>query len=112
MASNSVAREIAGERQREQGQPRLRAHRGEVAQIDGERAVADGIGRRETAIEVDAFDERVDAQHFETVSRRLHNRRIVTDADDEPRGRLREPCLNPRDRARIRRGRKRSPHFA
>ena len=55
------------QRQRQQREPRLCAHRGEVAQVDGERAVADGVGRREAAIEVHAFDERVDRQHLEPV---------------------------------------------
>ena len=37
-------------------------------------------------IEVDAFDDGVNAQHLEPVPRRLDNRRIVADADQQPVG--------------------------
>ena len=49
------------QRERQQRQARRGAHRREVAQVDRERAMADGVGRREAAVEVDALDERVDA---------------------------------------------------
>ena len=92
------ARQGRGQRQGEQRQPRRRAHRREVAQVDGERAMADGVGRREAAIEVDAFDERVDGQHLEPVPLRLDDRRIVADADEQPGGRRAAGCsLDPRD---------------
>ena len=70
--------------QREQGRTRRGAHGGEVAQVDGERLVADVAGAAERAIEVHAFDERVGRDHVERIALRLHNRRIVPDADDDP----------------------------
>ena len=49
------------------------------------------------AIEVDAFDQRVHGQHFEPVPLRLHDGRIVADADEQPVGRRRKLRLNARD---------------
>ena len=69
------------------GQPRRGAHRREIAQVDRERAVTDGVGRREAAVEVHAVDQRVDGQHLEPVALRLHDRAIVADADHQPVGR-------------------------
>ena len=51
----------------------------------------------ETAIEMNALDERIDRDHFKLVPLRLENGRIVSDADGEPVGRLREPRLNASD---------------
>ena len=42
-----------------------RAHGGDVADVDGERLVADVGGRREAAVEVHALDERVGGQHLQ-----------------------------------------------
>ena len=88
-----------GGRQREgQERPsRFGAHRCQIAQIDGECSMADRGWRRKTAIEVNALDERVDGDHFELVPLRLDDRRIVSDADDEPVGRWGEPRLNASD---------------
>ena len=89
-ASKSGSGRVGGQREREQRQPRRGAHRREVAQVDGERAVADRGRRHEAPIEVHAFDERVDGEHLEAVPLRLDDRGIVADADDEPGGRRRQ----------------------
>ena len=89
-ASKSSQRQRRRQRQREQRQPRRRAHRRQVAQVDRQRAVADGVGRREAPIEVHAFDDRVDGEHLEAVPLGLDHRGIVADADDQPGGRRRE----------------------
>ena len=88
---------MRGQRERQQREARRGAHRRQVAQVDRERAMTDGRGRRERAIEVHAFDERVDAQHLEAIALRLDHRRIVADADQHPVGRRRQPCVNARD---------------
>jgi hypothetical protein len=59
--------------------------------------MADRGWRRKTAIEVNALDERVDRDDLKPVPLRLEDRRIVSDADDEPVGRWREPRLNSSD---------------
>ena len=64
--------------------------------------MADGVRRREPAVEVDALDQGVDAQHFEPVARRLHHRPIVSDADEKPVGRRREMSLNSGDQLALR----------
>ncbi len=76
------------EDQRQQREPRRRAHGGDVADVDGERLVADVGGRREAAVEVHAFDERVGRQHLQRAAIDDRHGRIVADADDE-RGRRR-----------------------
>ena len=98
MPSKSPSGKSCGQRHRERRQARRRAHCGEVAQIDGERAMADRSGRREAAIEVDAVDDRIGGDDFERVARRLVDRRIVADVDEQPVGR----------RAQARRGSARS----
>ena len=72
--------------QREEREARRRAHRGEVAEVHGERAEADRAGCTNAPIEVDAFDQRVGREHLEAVALRLDDRRIVADADDDPGG--------------------------
>ena len=47
----------------------------------------DGVRGRKAAIEVDAFDERIHAQHLEAVPYRLDDRRVVSNADRQPIGR-------------------------
>jgi hypothetical protein len=90
-------RERRRQREREQREPRRRAHRRDIAEVDGERAVADGAGRREAAVEVDSLDQRVDGEDLDPVLLRLGHRRIVADADGEPRGSGREPLVDARD---------------
>ena len=55
-------RQPVGEDQREQGQAGRAAHRGDVADVDRERLVADVGERGEPQVEVDALDERVGRQ--------------------------------------------------
>ena len=52
---------------------------------------------REAPIEVHAFDERVGREDLERVALRLDDRRIVADADEEPRRRRRDAAADPRD---------------
>ena len=82
------ARQAARQRQRQQRRARLGAHRRHVAEIDGERAVPDGVGRHERAIEVDALDQRVGREHLAAPARRLHDGGIVAGADVHPGGDL------------------------
>ena len=56
----------------------------DVADVDGERLLADVGWRAEAAIEVDAFDERVGREHLERAAFRRRHGRIVADADEEP----------------------------
>ena len=72
--------------ERQQHGARRRPHRGKVAQIDGERAVADRIRRHKPMVEVDALDLRVGREHVERTALRLDHRPIVTRPDDHPRG--------------------------
>ena len=89
MPSKSAIGSDARQRQRQEREPRRRAHRREVAEVDGQRAVADGAGRRERAIEVHAVDQRIDAEDLQAVALRLDHRGIVADADQQPVGRRR-----------------------
>ena len=94
MASKSSTGSVGGQRQRQQRQARRGAHRRQVAQVDGERAMADGVGRREAAIEVHAFDDGVDGEDLELVALRLDDRGIVADADEQPGRRGRQARLD------------------
>ena len=71
--------------ERQKGNARRRAHRRKVAQIHGERLVAD-VGRAdERLVEVYALDLAIGSQNFEPVSLGLDDRRIIADADDDER---------------------------
>jgi hypothetical protein len=85
------------ERERKQRQARRRPHRGQIAQIDGQRAMANRVGGYKGAIEVDTFDERIDAQCLDAVPLRLDDRRIVADADKQPVRGGRQILLDARD---------------
>ena len=78
-------RQVGRQRQREQSRPRFRAHRGQVAEIHGQRPVADGVGRHERLIEVDAVHERIGREHLAAPPRRLHDGGVVARADVHPR---------------------------
>jgi hypothetical protein len=84
-------RHALGETEREQGQPRRAAHRGNVGQVDGERLPADVVRRADASIEVNAFDHRVGGEDLERAALRLHHRRIVADAHRHPGGRGADP---------------------
>ncbi len=96
-----VERQRRGQHERQERDARRRAHRREVAQVHGERAVADRLGRREPPVEVHAFDDRVHRQHVEAVPLRRHDRRIVADADDHPARRGRQRGADARDERRL-----------
>jgi hypothetical protein len=91
------ARQLRGERKRQQRGPRPRAHRRQIAEIHGQRTVTDRVGRRQSAIEVDAFDAGIDGEHVDVIALRLDHRRIVADADDDPGRRRRQTLLYARD---------------
>ena len=80
--------DVQGRRQREREQRGVRrcAHRRQIAQVDGQRAMSDRIGGHEAAIEVDAVHLRVGGQDVERASLRLDDRRVVAWTDDDPRG--------------------------
>ena len=59
--------------------------------------MADRIGRHEGAGEMNALDQRVDAQHFHAVSLRLGHGGIVADAHQQPRRRREKMLLDSRD---------------
>ena len=59
--------------------------------------MTDRGGRRERAIEVNAFDHRIDAQDLETIALRFDDRGIVTDANLHPIGRRRQPAADARE---------------
>ena len=80
-------RAVRRQRQREQRQPRRAAHRRDVGEVHGERLPADVARRAEPAIEVDAFDEAVGGEDLQRAALGLHHRRIVADADEQPRRR-------------------------
>ena len=97
-------------RERQEAEPRGCSHRGQVAEVDGQRAVSDGGGRRERAVEVHAFNQRVDTQDLELVPLRLHHRRIVADADRHPGGRRRKVAGDASDELAL--GEIRNRHLA
>jgi hypothetical protein len=76
--------DVVGEQQRQQRTAWLGAHRGEVAQIDGQRTVTDRIERHEAAVEVHAIDDRVGRQHVVHAAHRRDNGRVVTRSDGDP----------------------------
>jgi len=98
MASKSATGQPpAGEHERQQTQPRRRTHGRQVAEVDRERAVTDGVGRGERAIEVHALDKRVDTENIQPVSFRFYHRRVVSDADRHPVGWWRQTPFDPGD---------------
>jgi hypothetical protein len=46
---------------------------------------------------MDAFDDGVDGEHLDTIPFGLDNRRIVADADEQPRRREGQKLLDPCD---------------
>ena len=64
--------------------------------------MADRIGWHERAIEVHAFNECIDGQHLDAVALRLDDGRVVTDADQQPRWRSRQPAADARDQLALR----------
>jgi hypothetical protein len=79
-------RQIGRKRHRHQREPRRRAHRGEIAEVDREGAVADRVGRDEPAVEVDTFHQRIDGEDLDAVPLWFDHCRIVADADNQPVG--------------------------
>ena len=75
-----------GEHEREEREAGRAAHRRNVAQVDGERLVADVGVRGEAAVEVHALDERVGREHLQRASIRHRDGRIVADRDNERGG--------------------------
>jgi len=69
-------------RERERRPARLRAHRGEVAEVHGQRAVAEQRGR-DAVREMHARDQRVDGDGHEAVHG--EHRGVVADADQDIR---------------------------
>ena len=90
-------RERGRQRHRQQREPGRRAHRRQVAEVDGERTVADRLGWDERAVEMDPFHDRVDAEHLDAVAQRLDDRGIVADAEEQPVGRRRELLTDARN---------------
>jgi hypothetical protein len=81
--------QIVRQHERQQRSAGRCAHGCEIAQIDGQRAMPDRVGRYEPPIEMDALDLRVGGEDVKCATLRLDNRRIVAGTHDDP-GRLRE----------------------
>ena len=103
--STSARGSAGGKHEREQREPRRRTHGGDVADVDGERLVADVGGRREAPIEVHALDERVGRQHLQRAAIDDRHRRIVADADDERARRRGKPPADVLDEPALSDGR-------
>jgi hypothetical protein len=79
-------RERGRQQERDEDEPRLGAHRREVAEVHGERAVSDGLRRNEPAVEVHALDAGVGGQYVVCVALALHDRGVVAWPDEQPVG--------------------------
>ncbi len=77
--------EAVRQHERQQRRARRRPHRGEIAEVHGQRAMPDGIRRHEPAIEVNSFNQCVGGQHVERAALGLNDRRVVTGTDEDPR---------------------------
>ena len=84
-------RKFGGEGETEQNRSRLSAHRGQIAEIDGQRPMTDGVRWCEASIEMHALDDRIDREHFDLISDRLDDGRVVADAYQDPAWRGRQP---------------------
>ena len=76
--------ERVGQHQRQKRGAGPRAHRRQVAQIDRERAVPDGVRRHEPMVEVHAFDLYIGREHFERSALGLDDSGIVARSDNDP----------------------------
>jgi hypothetical protein len=72
--------------QREKRPPGNRAHRRDVAQIDGQGPVADVLRRRQAPLEVHAFDLNIGRQDHPLVAARGDDRRVVSNPEDDGGG--------------------------
>ena len=90
-AIHVVDRQVAGQGQRQQRHTGYRAHGCEVAEVDGERFVADRGHRAEAAVEVHALDHRVGGYDVERPAHWLDHGGVVPDAHGDPRRRGRHP---------------------
>ena len=59
--------------------------------------MANGIGGNDAAVEMHAFDKRVDAHDLDAVAFRLDHGRIIADADKDPVRIGREPAADAGD---------------
>ena len=96
-----------GQRQREQRVPRRGAHRRQVAQVDGERLVANIGGRTEGPIEVDPLDQRIGGDDRQRAAVGLDHRGVVADRDGDPRRGLWYLGVNAIDEGALAEGRRR-----
>ena len=76
---------VAGSASDSSGGPRPRAHGRQVAEVHGQRAVADRPRRHEPRVEVHAVHERVGGHHVEGVANGCEDGRVVARAHDDPR---------------------------
>ena len=90
-------RQARRQHERQQGGTGGRAHRGEVAQVHRQCAVADRSRRRECPVEMHALDQRVGRHHVEGVALRLDHRGIVAQTDRDPGWRRRHVIADARD---------------
>jgi hypothetical protein len=63
--------------------------------------MSDGAGRREPPVEVNALDDRVNAQDLDAIPLRFDDGRIVADADGDPIWRGRKSGLDMRNELRF-----------
>ena len=92
-------REPVREDQREQGQAGRGAHRGDVADVDRQRLVADVGERGEPQVEVDALDQGVGRQDVEFSPDAGRHGGVVADADLQRAGGSGKAVADPLDEA-------------
>jgi hypothetical protein len=77
-------RQLAGKHQRQQRGAGDRAHGRQVAQVDRERLVPDGVGRTEAPVEMNVFDERVGGEHVGHPPLGLDHRGVIARSHEDP----------------------------
>ena len=76
--------QFIGQHEREQCRARRGPHRGQIADIDGERAMPDRIRWHKPPVEMNAFNLCVCGQHVERAALRPNHCRIVARSDEDP----------------------------
>jgi hypothetical protein len=77
---------VGRQHQREESVPRRGPHGRDVADVDGEGAIARVGKRREAPVEMDPFDKGIGRQHMQRVSLGCHDRGVVANSEDESGG--------------------------
>src|SRR6185503_12084376 len=83
------------------GEGRIAPHRPDVAQAAGQRLVADLLGLRGAAVEMDAVDDAVGLEE-QMAAAALQDRGVVARIDDDPSGALPDAPADPADEVEFR----------